>query len=278
MKIFQADDFFLSKNHTFSIFIQENQCVEDVHGHEFDELVIVKSGSGFHIINGQVEFIYEGDFFLISNTDIHYYISTNNLTIINILFKKSYDFKFLKNIQEIANAFRTSNSENYTCASLSEKDLDVVVRHVEHIKSMDDDNYDDMYFSSVESFLFSTIITLLNAKKTSHDKHNNGFLPRKYIFDFIKRNYMKKIDWNVLSSDVGIPRRTIYRFFKQITGLTPEKFHKTFKLLKSQELIRTSDLSISSISEACGFTFPARLSEAYKITFNKTPTEERKGK
>ena len=73
--------------------------------------------------------IYEGDFFLISNTDIHYYISTNNLTIINILFKKSYDFKFLKNIQEIANAFRTSNSENYTCASLSEKDLDVVVRN-----------------------------------------------------------------------------------------------------------------------------------------------------
>ena len=107
-------------------------------------------------------------------------------------------------------------------------------------------------------------------------------LLKKSIYGSPRNNFVQhtlyEVIRNVLSSDVGIPRRTIYRFFKQITGLTPEKFHKTFKLLKSQELIRTSDLSISSISEACGFTFPARLSEAYKITFNKTPTEERKGK
>lgn len=277
MKIFQTEDFFLSTHHAFSIFIQDNQCVEDIHGHEFDELVIVKSGSGFHIINDQVEFIYEGDFFLVSSTDIHYYVSTNNLTIVNVLFRKEYDFRYLKNIQSITRLYsnyRNGHSIN-SCASLGENKLISVINHIELIISMNDDTYDDTYFSIIESNLFCI---LSKAIKCSYDKSNDEFLPKKYILNFIKNNYMKKIDWNVLSLEVGIPRRTIYRFFKQATGYSPEKFHRTFQLLKSQELIKTSDLSISCISNTCGFSLPVRLSESYKLAFNKTPTEERQGK
>lgn len=44
-------------------FSMNNQLMEGVHGHDFDELVIVRSGSGFHIINDLVRFICQGDFF-----------------------------------------------------------------------------------------------------------------------------------------------------------------------------------------------------------------------
>lgn len=45
-----------------------NQLMEGVHGHDFDELVIVRNGSGFHIINDEVKFICQGDFFLLPLT------------------------------------------------------------------------------------------------------------------------------------------------------------------------------------------------------------------
>lgn len=101
MKILKVSDFFLSEHHAFSLFDMNRQSMEDVHVHEFDELVIVRNGSGFHIINDQVEFIHKGDFFIVSAHDVHCYESTNKLSIINILLHKERPFHFINNIAEL---------------------------------------------------------------------------------------------------------------------------------------------------------------------------------
>lgn len=63
MRILRENDFFHSEQHAFCLFSMNNQLMEGVHGHDFDELVIVRSGSGFHIVNDLVRFICQGDFF-----------------------------------------------------------------------------------------------------------------------------------------------------------------------------------------------------------------------
>ncbi|GBU14416.1 hypothetical protein AwEntero_30170 [Enterobacterales bacterium] len=80
--------------------------MEDVHRHEFDELVIVKEGGGFHIINDRVEFIYKGDFFLVSANDIHCYKSTSQLSVINILLHTEKSFNFIRNIDQLIDSIR----------------------------------------------------------------------------------------------------------------------------------------------------------------------------
>ena len=67
----------------------------------------------------------------------------------------------------------------------------------------------------------------------------------------------------------------MFRFIKQTTGYTPEKFQLRYRLLKTQELLRTTDYSIGEIALICGFTHHARLTEAYKKQFSRTPSQER---
>ena len=50
MRILRENDFFHSEQHAFCLFSMNNQLMEGVHGHDFDELVIVRSGRGFILL------------------------------------------------------------------------------------------------------------------------------------------------------------------------------------------------------------------------------------
>ena len=70
-------------------------------------------------------------------------------------------------------------------------------------------------------------------------------------------------------------KRTMFRFFKQMTGTTPEQFQHIYRLLKAQELLRTTERPIKDIALACGFINASRLTESYKKRFLHTPSQER---
>ena len=67
----------------------------------------------------------------------------------------------------------------------------------------------------------------------------------------------------------------MFRFIKRITGYTPVKFQMLFRVLKAQELLRTTDKTVSEIAACCGFMNAIRLTESYKRYFNYSPTHER---
>lgn len=275
MKVLRVDDFFLSDDHAFSLFDMHHQMKEDVHGHEFDELIIVRQGSGFHIINDQVEFICQGDFFLVSASDVHCYESANDLSIINILLHTSRQFHFIKNIDVLKETIRQQRSLRLKRAGLDENEMTEVIRLAEFVNNKHDLEFDADYFSATESALF-TIISILfrcaNKKEEKADSLENG---KRYLINYLRNNYCENINWQFLCESSGVTKRTMFRFIKQITGYTPEKFQLHFRLLKTQELLRTTDYAVGEIAQMCGFSSPSRLTETYKNQFQRTPSQER---
>lgn len=271
----QCEDFFPSEDHAFCVFMLNNQAMADLHGHEFDELVIVRSGSGFHIVNDHAEMIRQGDFFFVTANDVHYYEATSELSLINILIHRKRDFKYIKNIDGLIdklNANRPPFSAGYH--SLTENALHSIIRLAEDISQRRDDLFDDLYFSSTESSLLHILTTLCQSigltKIGSADEQG-----KISVLDYIRDNYAQDINWKSVCEEKGIALRTLYRVFHEITGKTPDKFHQLYRLLKAQELLRTTDSSIGRVAVVCGFSHPARLTEAYRRQFQRTPTEER---
>ncbi|WP_413528942.1 helix-turn-helix domain-containing protein [Rahnella inusitata] len=276
MKILRVDDFFLSDEHAFSLFDMHHQMMEDVHAHEFDELVIVRHGSGFHIINDQVQFICQGDFFLVSASDIHCYESANELSVINILLHRTRPFHFIKNIDVLKEGVRerTSPLKNKRVA-LSEIELEAVIRLAGVMNNKSDLDSDADYFSSTESALLSIISLLYCCATKKEEKSGRTESGKRYLLNHLLENYHCAISWQGLCETSGITKRTMFRFIKQTTGYTPEKFQLRYRLLKTQELLRTTDYAIGEIALMCGFTHHARLTEAYKKQFSRTPSQER---
>lgn len=279
MKIFKKDDFFLSDVHEFSVFVQDHQNIDDIHGHEFNELVIVKSGCGFHVLNGIVNFISQGDYFYIRTTDIHYYESTNNLSLINVLINDADKFTYLKGINKLLSAlFLDDKGNDLTYHNkLLASEINEVETYVERIISMNDNTYDRYYFLRTESSILS-LLEILSRKEILRRSIDKNESEKNKVISYFKHHYNKKLNIEELCNETKISKRTLYRFIKNMTGYTPEKLKNIFKLLKSKELLLTTDIPIAEISHSCGFSSPSRLSEAYSYYFGKTPQEERGGK
>ncbi|HEY2453871.1 MAG TPA: helix-turn-helix domain-containing protein [Scandinavium sp.] len=271
----QCEDFFPSEDHAFCVFMLSDQAVADLHGHEFDELVIVRSGSGFHIVNDHAEMIREGDFFFVTVNDVHYYEATIELSLINILIHRERSFKYIKDIDPLIDAIGEKTrplDEDYH--SLSVHSLNTVIDLAESISQRRDDAFDALYFSSTEAAFLQMLTLLCEALRT--DKNAGESVRNKvYLLDHIRRHYAQEINWKGVCEEGGIALRTLYRFFHEMTGKTPEKFQQLYRLLKAQELLRTTDIPVSRIAMLCGFLNPPRLTEAYRRHFQRTPSQER---
>lgn len=276
MDIKQPQDFFLSAAHAFCLFMLDNQEMADVHGHDFDELVIVRSGSGFHIINDQAELIFPGDFFFVSANDTHYYESTNNLSLINLLLHKERHFKFIKNIDELLDCVRKKampGSRN-SCF-LSEGELEQIVLLTEKVSAMRDDSFDAAYFSATEAIILGIVSVLYHCVIRKGERNRSSESIKQRMLNYVRKNYTQNINWDNLCEESGMAKRTMFRFFKQMTGTTPEQFQQIYRLLKAQELLRTTERSIKDVALACGFINASRLTESYKKRFLRTPSQER---
>ena len=277
MKVLQSQEFFLSDRHAFCLFMLGRQNMEEVHGHDFDEIVIVSEGSGFHIVNGSVEFIYKGDFFFVSVNDTHSYISTNNLSIINVLIRKERRFLFLANTDVLIDKIKENNHlRNTFDTSLSQQDLDKIIALSHVVNSRQDDEFDDLYFSATEAAVLGILDTLCQRTRRKTSRQHADACGRKYLINSLKHNYLRHINWENLCDESRMTKRTMFRFIKEVTGYTPAKFQLLFRLLKAQELLRTTDKTINEVAINCGFVNTTRFTETYKKQFRYTPSQERK--
>lgn len=272
MKIMLAQDYFLSDTHAFSLFSSRDQEMADIHGHDFNEIVIVKEGCGFHIINDRVNLVFKGDFFFVSANDIHYYESTRHLSLINILLRRDGEFQFLKSLLPLLAKLQAHTRDRP--ASLNNSALERIVQLAGEIHTKTDDNYDDIYFITTEAILL-TIVGMLMEKSIRLPRGNRQEEKKRRLLHSIRDHLQQEMVWDHLADECAIPKRTLYRFIKEFTGFTPDQFVRRYRLLKAQELLRTTEHSVASIARACGFSSLPRLTEAYSRCFQHSPSAER---
>ncbi|HWB93774.1 MAG TPA: two-component regulator propeller domain-containing protein [Puia sp.] len=76
-----------------------------------------------------------------------------------------------------------------------------------------------------------------------------------------------------LSKRVYMSHASLYRKIVELTGETPVEFIRSIKLNKAAELLERSDMKISEIGYAVGFTTPNYFTRAFKAKFNVSPSE-----
>jgi len=76
-----------------------------------------------------------------------------------------------------------------------------------------------------------------------------------------------------LSKYVFMSRSSLYRKIVDLTGETPVEFIRSVKLNKAAELLEKSDMKITEVGYAVGFTTPNYFARAFKAKFNLSPSE-----
>jgi DNA-binding response OmpR family regulator/anti-sigma regulatory factor (Ser/Thr protein kinase) len=78
-----------------------------------------------------------------------------------------------------------------------------------------------------------------------------------------------------MASEVGMSRSTLYKKLMAITGLGPAEFIRTIRVKRGKALLETSQMQITEIAYAVGFTTVKSFTMNFKAEYGMTPTEFR---
>lgn len=166
--------------------------------------------------------------------------------------------------------------------------LTVLAEEIDQLKGLETGAND--YLTKPFSFqlLNMKINNLLNLNttlKNTYSKHINLETPEielvsedekfllkisRYVEDHIED---PDLSVDILSKTMFMSRGTLYNKVLSLTGETPVEFVRSIKLKKAVALLEKSDMKISQIGYAVGFSNPNYFARAFKAKYNVSPSE-----
>lgn len=96
------------------------------------------------------------------------------------------------------------------------------------------------------------------------------------VIDYIEEHFCEVLSTYDLSRMFGYSEAYFCRRFKSVTGITPVIYIQILRLEKAQQMMQKTDLKISEISSACGFSDISYFSRCFKKQFGITPSEAKR--
>lgn len=106
-------------------------------------------------------------------------------------------------------------------------------------------------------------------------EESNQLFEKKYV-ELLKKVRMiieenlDNPDFNIdsIAQSVGLSRSSFFKKLKNLLGVAPVDFIKEIRLNKAEQLIRTTELSISEIAYAVGFRDAGYFSKCFRSKYN----------
>ena len=96
------------------------------------------------------------------------------------------------------------------------------------------------------------------------------------IIKYLEENYASNITGAELSKVAGLSSDYLIKHFKAELSLSPSEYLRRYRIAKSMELLRGTDLPVNEIAEKCGFVDMSAFSRVFKTYEGDTPSGYRK--
>jgi YesN/AraC family two-component response regulator len=111
----------------------------------------------------------------------------------------------------------------------------------------------------------------LSAKELTISKIDEDFIQN--VVDLIEENIDNSdFDIDSFCKTIGVSSSQLYRKIKNITGLSPNEFIRTYRLKKAAALILETNLNVSEIAYRVGFNDALYFSKCFKKQFGISPS------
>jgi AraC family L-rhamnose operon regulatory protein RhaS len=286
---------------TVRITIQTSQHHGKVwqHTHAFYEFVYIDNGFSLHSYNGKTSVLTGGDLFAIFPGDIHSYNSAYHTNLYNCLF-------YLEDLGDLRQEFlrlpgiewdRTQKKNNFLPiirVGLSERrELVALLERMRWERRNKAIGWELNLKGLLINFLvmYSRLITenkeLCERQSESLDNSNNvrnaadtdgrGYCGYIYsVLRFVEENYNRDITGKDIADYACLSQDYLSKQFKSVMAMTPIEYIRKFRIAKSMDLLKTTDMSISDIAAATGFSDLSLFSRVFKQIIGISPAAFRK--
>lgn len=96
------------------------------------------------------------------------------------------------------------------------------------------------------------------------------------IMKYISLNYKNKITLREIADFTGYSKNYICAYFKKYSGFSIVEYLNGYRVKKSQEYLKDTDMSVTDISSKCGFESITHFGRTFKLIVGCSPLQYRK--
>jgi AraC-like DNA-binding protein len=184
----------------------------------------------------------------------------------------SNDFSFILTQNGAKSPFlKKFQPDNEVCAIVDEKDCEKIEKLFDELNENkeDEEHLDAMYTSAILKLL-----AYIDKYSLSTIPTPDSFLSSAIMY--INDNINCKITVDDVAKACHMSKYYFCRQFKKVMGLTVMDYILKSRIENAKNLLDTTSLPISEISEKCGFISCSYFSRIFKERLSKTPNEYRK--
>jgi transcriptional regulator GlxA family with amidase domain len=100
--------------------------------------------------------------------------------------------------------------------------------------------------------------------------------PLQDVMSWALTNLGEPLTVAAMAKHARVPGRTFARHFRAVTGTTPLRWLHVQRIAAAQRMLETTDASIETIAECCGFGAPANFRFHFARAVSTTPTHYRR--
>lgn len=246
-----------------------NADFPEMHDHDYWEFFTILSGETKHVGEINAQTLVAGTGVLVHPWDKHKFIAAaHNYSQMNVMITDDY-FRELLGIIDPKQYELLVSVKHPIYYEIDSSALKELIKTVHALQTIDDKETDK--FINLVKCIWLDIIKLIYRS----DLHANYDYP-EWLNDFIQKmrlpeNISKPV--SELCSLTYFSYSHLTRLFRQYTGETLSNYLSTLRLNYGAMLLRTTDMSVLSISSSVGYDSLSHFMRMFKKRFNMTPKQ-----
>ncbi len=253
-------------------------AVKYPHRHDFFEVLYLKKGSGFHVIDGNNYEIKPPCVFFMSRGQAHKLELSQDIE--GYIFIFTADFYLLNRTDQNRLIefpfFYTIHQDNPPLQLENETDIrfleDLFRMGIAEITQKAD--YSAEMLRSLLDLILTTCAARYRVSENLTNKGKGQILVKRF-FHFLEENHRKNLTLNEYAQMIGVTANHLTQTIKQLTGKTSSQIIKDKQLLEIKRLLVHTNLSVSEIAAQLNFDDQSYFTKFFKRETGKTPLQFR---
>ncbi len=244
-----------------------------LHRHDFHEIYFLLSGERRFLLGHSIYDVSPGDLVIVPKNEFHRTtaIDTNGYDRYVIYF---YD----DSIKELADNIIGFEPDRFFQLGCLEFDPDISELIRGYLTEMThEQNTGDEYSTAyMQNILRNIIITILRFGRQKNREQNEDADKIQSVARYIREHYRESISLATASRMAYMENTYFSKRFKALTGFGFNEYLTETRMQAAEKLLRLTSLSISEISERCGYSSSNYFGDAFRQYKGTSPSEFRK--
>ncbi|MEE1047003.1 MAG: helix-turn-helix domain-containing protein [Clostridia bacterium] len=248
------------------------------HHHIFFEILYVVKGTVYHSVNGSSkEAMHEGDFVFIDIGTIHEY-NSYNANILNIIFTPQFidkNMQFCFSITELfkRKAFNPETPAISFPADTVLHDTDGTLLNIIMFLKSKFENPQILSYTIMRHGIISMLMHILEPQYLRQKSVSNI---TESLLKMIDAHYTEQNLLTRAANKINYTIPHISATFKKDLGISFKEYLQMYRINQAKHLLDTSDMSISEVSYAVGYSDVRFFRSTFKKITNATPSQYRR--